>query len=436
MIDTQQTRILFVGDLHVGRVPDRLADFDLPAEELGPATALALLIEMAVRDGYHAVVFAGDLVDNDDDLFEAYGALEGAAMRLRDAGIPMWVVAGNHDARVLRKLVSRVEHVRMIGDGGRWESIVLEGPVSVGVLGWSFPANRYKDDPLDAQGYAEALGAVRQGRAVLGVLHCDLDSGQSVYAPTSGARLRSTGLDAWFLGHIHVPSALEQPPHIGYLGSVVGLDRGESGPRGPWHVGVSPDGTLDVRQRSVGPVLWRELDVDLSAMEVGEDVEGWISSAVLDVFRSADAELVDPESAWDVVAATVRLTGAVASREHIAGFVEGSRRRKFSTTVGRRQWCMVRVHDATHPVVDLEPIAERDTALGESARIALAFKAPGTLPPELLRRLEALRDEFSRGKWALDPERWPLDSEADVGAGAARSVFDKLLAQQPENGEA
>ena len=70
-----QVKILAVGDIHLGRTPSRLPE-ELNARDLGPAEAWRRTVVAAVDDGMTAVLLAGDVVDRDDDFFEAYRALE------------------------------------------------------------------------------------------------------------------------------------------------------------------------------------------------------------------------------------------------------------------------------------------------------------------------------------------------------------------------
>src|SRR6056297_2557111 len=101
--DTQRP-ILFVGDIHIGRRPESFAELleevSLTPSELSPARAWEQTVEYAVDNDVRAVVLAGDVIDREQDLLEAYSAVERGAKKLQAAGIPLIAVAGNHDAQL------------------------------------------------------------------------------------------------------------------------------------------------------------------------------------------------------------------------------------------------------------------------------------------------------------------------------------------------
>ncbi len=74
-------RLLFIGDVHLGRRPDRMAVAGLDPRRLSPAVAWQRAVELAIQDKVAAVVLAGDLVDEERDRFEAYGYLERGVRR-------------------------------------------------------------------------------------------------------------------------------------------------------------------------------------------------------------------------------------------------------------------------------------------------------------------------------------------------------------------
>ena len=171
-----ETRILFVGDMHLGRSPGRLPAV-LNAQDFGPAAALKNIIDHALDLNVHAVAFAGDLVDGENAAFEAYGPLDRELRRLIGAGIEVCAVAGNHDTSALPRLAKVLhEGFHLLGPGGTWSEHIVEsgdGP-PVRLVGWSFPTSHY-DTPTPL---AEAPAA-KPATITLGLLHCDLDVADS-----------------------------------------------------------------------------------------------------------------------------------------------------------------------------------------------------------------------------------------------------------------
>ena len=223
-------RLLCVGDIHLGRRPSRLpAELAGEGGRLGPAEAWRRTVAAALDREVDAVLLAGDVVEGSDDRFEAFGHLERGVGRLVEAGVPVIGVAGNHDHLALPLLARRISGFRLLGTGGRWGHELLTGRDGgrVRVHGWSFPRPRVHDNPLEGFEPAPADGV-----ADVGLLHCDLGSTQSPYAPVPAAMLGQTRCDAWLLGHVHKADAMDRSP-FGYLGSLCGVDAGEPGPHGP-----------------------------------------------------------------------------------------------------------------------------------------------------------------------------------------------------------
>ena len=115
-------RLLFVGDIHLGRRPTRLPDelAGLRPADLGPAAAWSATVAHALAERVDAVVLAGDVVESLGDRFEAYGHLQGGVARLTEAGIPVIGVAGNHDVLALPHLAQQVPGFQLLGAGGTW----------------------------------------------------------------------------------------------------------------------------------------------------------------------------------------------------------------------------------------------------------------------------------------------------------------------------
>ena len=191
--------VLFVGDIHLGRSPHRLAKADLDPSALNPACAWRRVVRYAIDQGVQAVVLAGDVVDQDKDRFEAFGHLQRGVADLVAAGVQTIGVAGNHDHIALPRLAERIPSFHLLGRGGSWERRQLEG---VDLIGWSFPSRHHHADPLDSPGLDAAITNRRTDALAVGVLHGDLDAGKSAYAPVRSEALARRDVSAWFLGHI------------------------------------------------------------------------------------------------------------------------------------------------------------------------------------------------------------------------------------------
>ncbi|MEM7255178.1 MAG: DNA repair exonuclease, partial [Pseudomonadota bacterium] len=142
-------------------------------------------------------------------------------------------------------------------------------------------------------------------RVSLGLLHCDRDQNRGSYAPVRSSELEGAGLDAWFLGHIHKPDALNATARpCGYLGSIAGLDVGETGAHGPWRVDIA-NGRLSVAPVPLAPLRWEHLDVELEADLPAAHLAGRIVARIRAFHDTLIASPIRP----DVVGVRVNLTG-------------------------------------------------------------------------------------------------------------------------------
>jgi DNA repair protein SbcD/Mre11 len=431
MIAIEKTDLVFIGDVHLGRRPvgldDTLSRLKRSAHDLSPAAALSRVVARLEEQPPRALIFAGDLVDRDDDQWEAYSILEREIQRLKKAGVPVYAVAGNHDGIVLPRLVDRVQGVNLLGAGGEWERIELPGPgPAIDLLGWSFPSKSVATCPLDGGEFESALRDFRPEALKVGVLHCDLDAAHSRYAPVSRARLESAGLDAWFLGHVHAPSDLSSSNPIGYLGSLVGLDVGELGPRGPWRVRFE-GGEVKTKQLSFGPIRWEQIDVELSEEDaLEEDIVHACIQAAVNERIAADSSLGSAHC--EVVVVRVDLSGNLLRRDGVRDLVASSQVSPLDFNAGGVSVIVQRVRDTTRAAVNLEDLSQEPTPIGRVASKILSLRKEEDA--DLLNEAEQIVERVRMGNWDLDDEGYPLPKLPDLLERAAWRLLNAMLDQR------
>ena len=421
----RRMKILAVGDIHLGRTPSRLPpELAAQSRRFGPAVAWERTVEAAVEAGVRAVLLAGDVVDRDDDFFEAYGELARGVIRLADADIGVMGVAGNHDVKVLPRLAREIPAFRLLGAGGEWEHCEIgDGRESVTIWGWSFPRARVIRSPLPDAPFKRRPGLN------LGLLHCDRDAGASPYAPVSRTELERAGLDGWLLGHIHVPDELTAASTDGYLGSLTGLHRGETGARGPWLIGVGRGSIAEVEHLPLAPLRWQRLDVDLEGMSEPEDAKGRLLAAV----RALDRELVDARHAPDAVGLAVRLCGRSRRGADAERAFSREDRDAIWTGTGGAHYFIESIRADTRPEIDIGELARRGDPPGLLAqRLLWLEESEGHAERDLLvaQARRRLRSKSEAPIWSglgepiePDPEEWLRR--------AGYRALDKLLAQEP-----
>lgn len=403
-------KLLAVGDIHLGRIPSRLPeDLASRARELGPAEAWRRTVEAAIAAGVKAVLLAGDVVEKEDDFFEAYRELNQGVKRLADAGIAIIGVAGNHDVRVLPRLAEQIPQFQLLGrevapgafstSVGRWSAEcqppgrserwerceIRDGNEVLSLWGWSFPRAQVNDSPLNGVRLERGPGVN------LGLLHCDRGVAQSPYAPVPKEALEQAGLDGWLLGHIHKPDELAAPlpngafsPN-GYLGSLTGLDRGETGRRGPWLINLAGGRITSIEQLPLAPLRWEHLEVPLDGLGAEDENPGKITEEaqgrLLQAVREFDARLMERskralealptlngrDGGPAAVGLRVRFTGRTRFGSAAVAAVNAipeTDRACIHTGAGNTQYFVESVQADTRPEMDLRQLAERQDPVG------------------------------------------------------------------------
>ncbi|MCL4855094.1 MAG: DNA repair exonuclease, partial [Bryobacteraceae bacterium] len=94
-------KFIHAADIHLDSPLRGLERYEgAPIEEIRGATRRALenLVDLAVEQSVAFVLVAGDLYDGDWREFRTGLYFVSQMARLRDAGIPVVLIAGNHDA--------------------------------------------------------------------------------------------------------------------------------------------------------------------------------------------------------------------------------------------------------------------------------------------------------------------------------------------------
>ena len=425
-------KLLCVGDIHLGRLPARLPAGlldEIKASELGPGAAWRLAVDFALADEVDAVLLAGDVVEQEDDFYEAYGDLRRGVDRLAAAGVPVLAVSGNHDVQVLPRLADAVPGFRLLGRGGVWEVAVVAGRTGghAQVLGWSFPEQQVLTSPFAAH---DLPGLDPGAGPVIGLLHCDRDAAGSPYAPVRSVELADAPVDAWLLGHIHRPDRLAPPRPIGYLGSLTGLDPGEPGPRGPWRLECAGPG-LALEHLPLAPLRWEEVEVALGGLESAEDVHTLAVSALDALHERLAAERFRPRA----VGCRLRFTGRTAHRPEAArSLAAGDPRR---SPPHSRDDVLYFVHDwrfEASPALDLEELARgADPPALLARKVLLLRRSTEDADRQALlagarRRLESLGGRRAFAAHGLAP---PSEEEAaELLERAALGALAELLDQR------
>ena len=411
-------RLLLVGDMHLGKrisgVPGR--------SSFSPALAWRRTIDYALERTPDAVLLAGDVVEQENDFFEAYADLSTGVQRLDAAGIGVFGVAGNHDVEVLPRLARAIPHFHLLGAGGGWERFCLHNSAGeeVAIYGWSFPEKIYRTSPLLLDFPTPPADTTSSCPAV-GLLHCDRDQTRSRYAPVRSLELEQAPVDAWFLGHIHKPDPLTGKRPCGYLGSLMGLDASEVGARGPWWVEIEP-GNITARHIPLAPLRWERLEVRLDPTTEMAEIPELLISALYGLHETLMGESHRPE----IVGCRVHLIGRHANGLELAQWLEASEPHTLRDERDGVHYFIDRMEIRSQPDLDLQALSSGFDPAALIAQKILALRDPQSEPArQLIAKARARFAEIAQRPVfaALAPE--PM-TDADITETLERLCLDAL----------
>jgi len=334
---------------HEGSLPRRI--------QAAPRAALENLVSFAIEESVDFVVIAGDLYDGEWRDFHTGLFFVGQMGRLTTAGIPTFVLHGNHDAesRITRRL-TLPDGVRVF-DARRPATFRLEH-LGVALHGQSFRERDVRENL--ASRYPEPLA----GSFNIGVLHTGLGGlgGHENYAPCSLADLHSRGYDYWALGHVHQHTVLGTEPHIVFPGNLQGRHIRETGPKGACLVTVEDGAVTSLRHAAMDAVRWAHLHVPVDGCESLMDVT--------DAMRQAVDSSVREQADGRLFACRLELTGVTRLHGELLSAEEQLlvEARAAALGLGEEVVWIEKVRIATQPEVGPAVLAARQDALGQMLR--------------------------------------------------------------------
>ncbi len=361
-------RLLLAADLHIGTASSRVAEQVEPSR-LRTADAWFRLVDFAVERSVDVVCLAGDVVDEANQFWEAIGPLERGVERLREHGVRVVAVAGNHDYDVLGRLADELpeEHFTLLGRGGAWKRLPLsdaDGRVALHVDGWSFPDRYVTYDPVEA--YPEPP---RDGVPVLGMIHGDVESDASPYAPLDPAALGRKPVSGWLLGHIHQGRNGGENgfPFLLYPGSPQAMDPSETGAHGVWLTEASSGGLAPPQFFPLSTVRYERIALDLGEVSTPAALEATTRARLRE---RAETLAVEAGGALACLSLRVRLEGRTPVFDRL-GELTHALSEQLDERVGDVAMSVERVENAAEPALDVEQWAEDDSPLGLTAKLLL-----------------------------------------------------------------
>ncbi|MBN8976075.1 MAG: metallophosphoesterase [Rhizobiales bacterium] len=244
--------------------------------------AVETLVAETIASEAAFLIIAGDVFDGDwkdvgTGLFfvRAIGALH-------RAGIPVYIVKGNHDAEsVISRDLPYPDTVHVF-PSNKAATLQLDAH-RVALHGRSFP-HRLTGD------FVQTYPARRDGWLNIGVLHTSLDGtrGHDGYAPCSVDDLKRFGYDYWALGHIHAAEIVSRDPWIVFPGNLQGRSVRETGAKGAMRVTVEDGRIVEVTPLALDGARWAHLEIDVGGIDDEADIIARIDAALIAAYSEAE----------------------------------------------------------------------------------------------------------------------------------------------------
>lgn len=378
-------KFIHAADIHLDSPLHGLERYEgAPIDEIRSATRRAFdnLIELAIDEGVAFVLLAGDLYDGDWKDYNTGLYFVDRMRRLQDAGIRVFMVAGNHDAasQITRHL-GLPDNVTLFSNKNP-QQVILDD-LNVAVYGQGFATRAVTDDLSQAypQGDPHLLN--------IGLLHTCLDGkpGHEPYAPCTVDGLRSKGYQYWALGHVHKREEVSQDPWIVFPGNIQGRHIREVGPKGCTLVTVESGEIVEVEHRDIDVMRWCLCELDVSANEAVDDIYEQVRVGLQSALDSAAGRPV-----------AVRLVLQGACSAHSALHADRERwiqeYRALATGLGGAGIWLEKVSIKTTASVSADEALAREDALGGLLLAIQEMELDASALDELADEVSALRQKL------------------------------------------
>lgn len=395
-------KFLHAADIHLDSPLQGLERYEgAPVEEIRRATrhALSNLVDLAIGEAVSFVVIAGDIYDRDWPDYNTGLFFVQQMTQLQRAGIPVYLIAGNHDAaNKMTKSLRFPDGVSLLSHKEVQSELVPSCDAWIHGQGFATEAV--------CENLARNFPRAKAGCFNLGLLHTCGDGieGYLPYAPCKPDDLDSKGYDYWALGHVHDRRQLEgcRTPAM-FPGNVQGRHIRESKAKGCLLVTVDDRGRAVPRFEPLDVFRWQTCPLDARLAQRGDDILAPFAEELREYISAAEGR---------PLAVRVEVCGATAAHEQLTGQPQKwvNELRAIATDLGGGQVWLEKIKLRTSPPPNYElpsdgPIGEliqlledlhhddRELSLLASELDELDRK----LPAELKEGLDAVR--MSDGAW-------------------------------------
>ncbi|MBC6310666.1 DNA repair exonuclease [Listeria sp. FSL L7-1582] len=215
-------------------------------------------VDVAMEEKVDFVIIAGDIYDEEDQSIKAQARFYREMGRLKQSGIPVYMIHGNHD--YVAKYQDRLQlpdNVTVFDTELECHTFLSTLGYKVNLYGFSYGERHIRE--------AVYVRYEREGEADfhIGLLHGSEMTGnpvQDVYAPFRVNDMKQ--MDYWALGHIHMRQVLLEEPMIYFPGNIQGRHRKETGEKGVTLVSLRETGA-ELTFVDTAPIIWEEKTLEI-----------------------------------------------------------------------------------------------------------------------------------------------------------------------------
>lgn len=373
------------------------------------------IVNLCISKKVDFLLLAGDIYDVADKSLRAQLKFRDGLVRLADAGIPAFVVHGNHDhCAGWRAEIKLPDTVHVFSDKEvETRPVLRQGREIASVCGISYPVRDVSEN--FAGRFARGAG----DSFAVALLHCNVvgTAGHENYAPCKLDDLMRKGFDYWALGHVHKYALLHPArPCVAYPGCAQGRHLRETGRKGCLLVQVADNKEISAEFFSTAAVRWESLTV--SVAEIADDL------SLLEIIEDKLLRCREAADGKPIVAQVV-LNGRGVLHKNLrrAAYIENLAQELRGRLPGLAEdflW-LASLRADTTAVVEQGDLAGTDTLLGDLLSLAKTVSQDQDLKAELRRELAVLLEHPRAGRYLA----WPDDDQlAELLAAAGELAVD------------
>ena len=403
-------KFIHAADIHLDSPLRGLERYEGAPEHIRNATRQAFdnLIGLAIDEAVDFILIAGDLYDDDWRDYNTGLYFATRMNHLREAGIQVFIVRGNHDAaNHMTRALSLPDNVHVFSHEEP-ETLILED-LGVAIHGQSFATKAVTDN------IARAYPEPQRGFLNIGLLHTALEGreGHEPYAPCSVMELIFKGYDYWALGHVHRREVInEGSPWIVYPGNLQARHINEEGAKGCTLVTFEDGQIKSLEERHLDVLRWSRCTIDCTTARTPEDVLELIRGLIPQELERADGR---------PVVFRFELTGASSAHPQLVADEQrwlNEIRLAVYDAAGGRGWLEKVKFRTTIP-------AEADTLVPEHLPRGFLMKYFAELEEDA-ELIQQLQDEFKELKSRLPGDLFADHADLDLDNPA---VFKEFLTE-------